>query len=606
MNQTPPNAQFGAAYGMQNQVRQQNDNYLLRPEENVRLIFPDWDSQTWFRPFACPDGQGGVMPWRSGPEETNFTDWFTYTPPVVRLGGDQQRVTFMDWDFDKGPSGFTPYGAIQQAVFRQKKIGVPGWEGLLKGQNGKGAVVPRPSNMVVMQGLLTIHGKEDHRANPPTVAILLPASATDQLLFSLKQPGINPNSSILEEMFAHGDVVHPERGGYLQIVGKNKSLLPPRQTPATPNASRYASASDKDKKEFQSYDLVWHFPYPVSKDYMLQQFRPWGRLLRALTLEEQTQLLCTAFSPHITRLAFMDGVFEIFVPEHTKNTWARLSGPGTFPQAAGGTPNQGGYVALQPGQQPPQNTAPLMQGMAQGVAGQVDPNIYQVSQPPTTNQQQYQQPPVQQQYGQQYGQPVQPGQPNYGQPVQPVQQGYGQQAPQYQQPPVQQQPQYQQPVPPPSMNQGMPYQQPPVQQAPVQQPPMQQAPPSPGYPVAPQGMTNPGYPVAPQQVPPAQPNYGQPVQPAQQGYGQQAPQYQQPPIQQPQPVYQQPAPVNYPAGAPQQGIPGAPVYAPPPGGASSPAAVGQQQNISQAESKLNDLMARVNQPPGGTGQPPQQ
>jgi hypothetical protein len=321
---------------------------------NGKLIcrFASWNDPTLFRPFGEPTSDGqGIKPWLNGVDDPeDYSEWCTLLLKVIRGCGTDRRITFFDAPSDMD-GGETPYGLILrrvQALAKQNPI----YKDLLQGKAGAGAAVPRPGNLVAMQGVLLEHSGRDYSEEPKHAMLVLPPSASDRLrdLLLEENPNFDPRGP-LEQRFASGDVVHPETGKLIRIFNPEKQ----RANTANINFNRIGSAGGFQKgasqktKEFKAYEVEFQPSPPVDAAAMVSMFVSWKETLNWLTTAQQVQELSSCYRPELIAQVFRDSLFEQHVPGNIRD---KYFGSGNVVQgftAPGGEPN----VAPPPAQRNP-------------------------------------------------------------------------------------------------------------------------------------------------------------------------------------------------------------------------------------------------------------
>jgi hypothetical protein len=392
------------------QKRFQNNGFngdLLAKPGTLVVRFPSWNKgDTLFRPFACPTKfldeatvaklkaynpatlEQPFAPSRVNQFKDEFSDWIKLLPNVVRMAGTERKVTFLSTPLDINTLGLTetPFGRIQRIVKIRAKQD-PSWGNYLKGDPKSGAAVPFVDNMVAMQGMVLFHNGEDYRRQPKNWMLVLPRTATQALVELLNSPGVNPSSPKLEEMFAGGDVTHPDRGSFIRLRQAGKVDATTTGINFNQQSGPQYSSGKKDR-EFQKYEAIFEPSPQVPLDLMLNSFMPWDSVIQYLTCKQQVEELCSAFKPEFIAQIYKDsGVYETYVPQGIRDRYFVSGYVGGYtvptqaqpqqpqPQTSGfvqAQPQTSGFVqaqpptAFNPGQQgqppsaPPQTAAPGM------------------------------------------------------------------------------------------------------------------------------------------------------------------------------------------------------------------------------------------------------
>lgn len=516
-------------------------NFILKPG-TADLWSPSFNGgATTIRlfPQKSPENPQVWDPYRWSADRSDFGDWIRCYPAIRNFG--TPGVTMLIHDQAEGTAdvqmspAWVLRRAIEQAV--KNKQDQPGWAATLQGSTGKGAELPKPSSIYLVQ--CAIMAYKNKLNTPPRgaapddnlVVFALSPSAGDAMIdmFNEIRPDYAGPDNDYENMFVHGDPVSLDFGRYITFYKLGEDPRQQTQQAAygqQPNrniADAFAGQTrgqqrfgrgggDRDpigygcyiEPVFNGYTANWRGLEPL----IGSRVRPWDEILHFPTYAEQAALIADKFPPQMITYAWRE--FPEWIPPHVQAAAvARTQIP--VHGFAGGYPDQQQQGYGQPAAgygQPAQGYGQPAVGYGQPAQGYAQPAIGQ--QPPVQGYGQPAQPEQPQQPA--YGQPaVGAQQPAYGQPQQPVQ-GYGQ--------PAAQTPVYgsQQAYNPAPVNTAVPPTQPP------QQPAYGQPAQAYGQPQQPQ--VGYGQPAATQ--PPVQPQqaYGQPVQtqPPQppQAYGQPA------------------------------------------------------------------------------------
>ncbi len=315
-----------------------------------------WKGINEFRPYACPDGQGGVSPARMSTTPNDFSDFIIAAETVVYTGQHRKLTFISEW---KGMSDAeeSPAMRLHRTIHKAWESGAfPQWKPFVYGRN---AFIQKPGISVFMQGKLIKHnGKKVDR---------------DDVVFMVKQSGRWALEKLLSEQ--NPDYQHP---GDESAIDLAKYFKYP--DPTAPNGGCLVVEPKEATQERNAhYAVGLGTSLPVDVKAMIGAWTPWDQTLKYMTAEEQIQLFMTAYSPEILAYAFQG------------TPWLTDEIKACYPQQ--------GNVGYQPGQ----------------YAGQQQP----VGQPPVGGYgQPPQQPPMQQPAQQPVQQPVQQpaGQPGFAQP----------------------------------------------------------------------------------------------------------------------------------------------------------------------------------------------
>jgi len=416
-------------------------NYLLKSGAGGEVWKPSYTGgKTVIRifPGKNPDDPLAWDPFRFSNEPRQFGDWVRRYPAVRSMG--DSGVTFIIKDpLDESIQlEMTPawvlFRAVDRLVAARKD---PGWGGYLKGGSGRGAQLPRPADVYLVQCCIA-----EHKGKPRTpyygatddklVVMELGPSAGRALLelCDTVREGYTGPSDDYNAMYESGDIINPAAGRYVTFYPL-KDGDPRQQQAGVRSASEAFGQSGRSRSGggggggqeeigFGCYVDDNYMGIPAAITGIEQQVRTkvrlWDDILRFPTLEEQAAMLATRFPPDMICYAWQD--FPHWIPEtvSAKARGRQSVAMGGYGGPAGG---QGGFGDPPAGFVPPQPQLP--QQPPQGGFGAP---VYQ--QPPV------QQPPVQQpplQGG--FGAPAQQQQPPQGgfAPQQPPQGGFAPQQP---------------------------------------------------------------------------------------------------------------------------------------------------------------------------------
>lgn len=313
---------------------------------DVALVRPKFNSSgpLVFRPLPCLDEDGNIMSSRHSASPFDFTDWVRKYPVAkyVGIGEPENHVTFLLYDSsDDDPTlkSKNPYVILQRALWRAKEEGslpTAKWLPLIDGRN---KAIPKPDEMIFMQGLIFENNEESFgraprgiRKEDRTQIIQLPKSAGNSLLkdLNLINEDYENDDENWEEMFINGDPVALESGRFFMVYNAKKYSPDAHEGRISrPDGDDDVdidwSANSNDRKRGDDDDGERGYSAKVVKRYVCkdgklsaklvsqeervkQLIRSWDEILHVPSLEEICVILARTFStvPKILLFGWQD------------------------------------------------------------------------------------------------------------------------------------------------------------------------------------------------------------------------------------------------------------------------------------------------------------
>lgn len=360
------------------------------PYENGVLtfrIFPavNLEDSSQFDPYRWPS---------SDPDEPmGFGDWLRRYPAVRNIG--QPGVTYLyddPSDSQVEDIRMTPawvlYNAIDQAI--NQKVDRPGWAAMLRGGAGRGAQLPKPAEIYLMQGCILMWRNNAYQVprgigddDRTTVLTLSPSAGTALLQQCFAEnPEYSGDPDDIEARFVNGDPISLDTGRFVTIYSlsdgdpRQAQQMQPQgwqtQTQRTPGLA----GGGREEKPI-GYGCFMEPAYGAlparlreAEAAVRSKVRPWSEVINIPTLEQQAQLLADKFPPDVICYAWQDSHPE-WVPEDiARRAVAAAQVPVGGAVAPVGQPGMaaapfaGGQVPPQPGTWPA-GAAPVAPGTPQ-------------------------------------------------------------------------------------------------------------------------------------------------------------------------------------------------------------------------------------------------
>lgn len=336
--------------------------YVTQEGSAVQVYSLSWDRPTIIKILPAVEG-GSIQPcWKTSDE---VSDWIRTLPKYVRAAGTTRRISF-DCSLSASEAQIfteSPYERMRRLFDQKSKM--PGNAELkvmlFEGNQTRGPVMPKPSMFGVVQCTMFFHDGKDFCVRPKMNVLQVISRTGIQSLTRLLQQQTADGKSLL------GDPLDPANRTMFLFQRKDVSpMVPLNWTLGTAGDLNIST----DGREFKA-----HICYAVTPpanvitpgvEHIKQAWKPWDKILRKLSADEQLAQLCSAFDPWILKDAFMGSEFESRLPDFIKNAkvGAVMQPPQQYPQQVpqGWAPPQQQNWAPQAPQQYPQQ-AP--QGWAQ-------------------------------------------------------------------------------------------------------------------------------------------------------------------------------------------------------------------------------------------------
>lgn len=312
-------------------------NHLLKPgvADIWQLGFEKGPSTFRILPGLNPSraepGQPHFDPYRfpadHAQDPLGFGD-FIRAYPACRGFGDPQ-VTFIHQDpaDAQGDQQMTPGWVLYRAIDRAVAAGQdrPGWAALTRGGRGRGAQLPRPSYVYLVQVVVMAHnGKAEERPRglaDKTIVLELGQSAGMALIAELKaeREGFQGDPNDFDNRYLNGDPVSLNHGRFVTFYTKSQG--DPRRVQQQPVGSWNSAVSPQqgpggrqgggmEEKGYGCFmDPVFNgIPAQLAPYEQVVRARalPWDDILQFPTIEQQAAYLADKFPPEIIEYAWRD------------------------------------------------------------------------------------------------------------------------------------------------------------------------------------------------------------------------------------------------------------------------------------------------------------
>lgn len=292
------------------------------------------------------------VPYRSG---ARFSPWYRSFPAMKSIGSSSTVTVYLNdpqknrsWDKNSNPlvilqreiaaavdhaqkaNGSFP---DQRRLYHGGAICPHYWGGLIKGESGKGAAIPRPTSIVIAHVLVYQHGKKLANDGPPiglrdgdtsVIFEFTGAFWQDVVIKQLNQLKANyqGNPDDLEAAYENGDPISLAHGRFLHIY---KIGCDPRQSVASPDNLAIYSNSGKQSggREIAGYDgffsrtapgypldngtpakLIWPAPHDVISQTIRDRFVPLDQVVEVLSPVDQAKAVYSLFPPEVLMYAW--------------------------------------------------------------------------------------------------------------------------------------------------------------------------------------------------------------------------------------------------------------------------------------------------------------
>jgi len=329
-------------------------------------------------------------------DPNGFGDFIRRYSAVRSMGDPSTTFIYHDpADDEAGDKEMTPPWILYRAIDRAVASGNerPGWGALLRGGQGRGAQLSRPSEIYLVQCMVMLHKgnvyptPKGFAADEQTVVMELGRSAGSALVAELAKEvdGYVGNPDDFQARYVNGDPVSLDQGRYVTFYTLKQG--DPRTQSASPQAASGWSASagtapivDSQGRPLLGYGCFMEETFngglPVLTDFennVRSKVRSWDDIINIPTVEKQAQLLADKFPPDVIEYAWRDTHPE-WIPEEVRAravaaVSVQVPGmPQYAPQQA--TPPMPAAPVQQPVQQPmayPGHPSPPPSALAQPV-----------------------------------------------------------------------------------------------------------------------------------------------------------------------------------------------------------------------------------------------
>jgi hypothetical protein len=271
-----------------------------------------------------PDFSDGMeKSFRIGDAENEFSDWMHFEW-MLRYFGVNGKATVLLRTKGRDSNFKGPIQTFQNNLYSLTKHAGRGsypeeWARWFKkdedNPKNKGAAIPAPDGMGLVQGMLFEHGGKrmlspDGRTYKPVhpVVVMLTKSARKSIedLCNIANP--NAKGPAFEDRYAAGSIVHTATGRLVSVV-----FNPPSGT----STAHYAATL---------LDQV----VPIPPELVKSEWRPWDELLDVLDEAQQVELLCRLFPEDAVDYVFgPHAEFARYLPETVRGAYARRTGRAT-------------------------------------------------------------------------------------------------------------------------------------------------------------------------------------------------------------------------------------------------------------------------------------
>jgi hypothetical protein len=273
-------------------------DHILKPGTG-RIYKPLWDgSAVVFRPlpgFAPGDrsARPALEPYRYGPGKHEYGQWFQSVVIVKGIGSNPQMtksfVVAVPGTESAASMSSSPVVMLERAISSAvaERREPANSAGLLKGAQGRGAAIAKPSDSVLVHALIIQRGNKvfpeplGWNEGQPMAYMLLSRTARDAMVRIGDTPSNTPNAENWWERFAYPDIVSLRTGAFVCMYKQGHD---PRQTAAdrfnqqagapVPIGSAPMGGAGNDRGGrgggFESYDAHVEYQYgqlgaPISK-----------------------------------------------------------------------------------------------------------------------------------------------------------------------------------------------------------------------------------------------------------------------------------------------------------------------------------------------------
>jgi hypothetical protein len=317
-------------------------DYVLQPNSGTEAWSPSWNhTTTVFRPFPVPSPEDpdALCGFKLSDDADDFDDWIRGYP-TARSWGDP-GITFLLYDplEDFNPEEHPAWVLFRCVDGRVQAGQAPAhWDALLKGGQGRSAMLRAPQDLYLMQGALLEQRSKVYTpprgGSPDDDLVILECtrSVIQELAPQLNTIDFDPvsleaGSGGLFQIYQRGGAADPEQASDAGFGGRRGGI--------SSREERVIGYGVKVIKEWNgtSGDLS------SVADMVANKVKPWEDVVRIMTIEEQAHLLAKHFPADVIWEAFADHRYEGWIPEHveravTQSTSVAVPAPAPVPPGA--------------------------------------------------------------------------------------------------------------------------------------------------------------------------------------------------------------------------------------------------------------------------------
>jgi len=301
--------------------------FVTQENSGMQVYSLSWDRPTIIKILPAVEAQQIQPCWKSQDE---VSDWVRTLPKYVRAAGTARRISF-DCTLSASEQHMyteSPYERMRRLFDQRAKM--PGNAELkvmlFEGNATRGPVMPKPAMFGVVECVMYFHDGKDFSARPKM-----------NVLQVISRTGLQSLTRLLQQQSADGrpligDPMDPTNR--TMFLFQRKDIAPMVPLGWTLGTSGETSSAPSDGREFKAHTCFAVTPpaniITPSAEHIKQAWKPWEKILRRLSAEEQLAQLCSAFDAWILKDAFMGSEFESRLPDFIKN--AKVGMPVQQPQ----------------------------------------------------------------------------------------------------------------------------------------------------------------------------------------------------------------------------------------------------------------------------------
>ncbi len=301
-----------------------------------RTTTPDWEKETRVRVFPTPLDDGGWGELRATADDHDFGP-AVWSEPVARCLGVNEAFTYITRIPGKTGDPTNLFVRAIISIIDEKPRDVPeAWLEWVKRGKNKPPKIDKVKSAIFFQGMLVMsQGKllvNAMKQPAPQYPILFMGSVSLQMSFEAMAnaralvPGTEPpqpayngplpgsipgqdeasrrqRDAIYAQMFEIGDWCSLDGGNILSFAK--------------------APASGQFERPHYGIQIAESLPLRSIEQQVRDCWRPWDKLLRYHTAEEQVHYLCRAFPAEAVDYAFSTTEYRDMIPQNVKGAWQR-------------------------------------------------------------------------------------------------------------------------------------------------------------------------------------------------------------------------------------------------------------------------------------------